>query len=33
MFHRQRVARFCSLMVNSTLAMLERWDALARRCH
>jgi cytochrome P450 len=31
MFHRQRVAGFCNLMVNSTLAMLERWDALARR--
>jgi len=31
MFHRQRVAGFCNLMVNSTLEMLERWDALARR--
>ena len=31
MFHRQRVAGFCNLMVNSTLGMLERWDVLARR--
>ena len=30
MFHRQRVAGFCNLMVNSTLEMLERWDAMAR---
>jgi cytochrome P450 len=30
MFHRQRVAGFCNLMVNSTLEMLERWDALAQ---
>src|SRR5580704_13882168 len=30
MFHRQRVAGFCNLMVNSTLVMLERWDAMAR---
>jgi cytochrome P450 len=30
MFHRQRVAGFCNLMVNSTLEMLERWDARAR---
>ncbi|HVB81165.1 MAG TPA: cytochrome P450 [Candidatus Binataceae bacterium] len=30
MFHRQRVAGFSSLMVDSTLEMLERWDALER---
>jgi cytochrome P450 len=30
MFHRHRVAGFCNLMVNSTLEMLERWDAMAR---
>jgi cytochrome P450 len=30
MFHRQRVAGFCNLMVNSTLEMLDRWDAFAR---
>jgi cytochrome P450 len=30
MFHRQRVAGFCNLMVNSTLEMLDRWDALAQ---
>jgi cytochrome P450 len=30
MFHRQRVAGFCNVMVNSTLEMLERWDALAQ---
>ena len=30
MFHRQRVAGFCNLMVDSTLEMLERWDALAQ---
>ncbi len=30
MFHRQRVAGFCNLMVNSTLEMLERWDPMAR---
>jgi cytochrome P450 len=30
MFHRQRVDGFCNLMVNSTLEMLERWDALAQ---
>src|SRR5271168_5527565 len=29
MFHRQRVAGFCGLMVDSTLEMLERWEALA----
>ena len=28
-FHRQRVAGFCNLMVNSTLEMLDRWEALA----
>jgi cytochrome P450 len=27
MFHRQRVAGFCNLMVASTLEMLERWEA------
>ncbi len=31
MFHRQRVAGFCALMVASTQAMLERWDMLAVR--
>jgi cytochrome P450 len=30
MFHRQRVAGFCNLMVASTLEMLERWEVLAR---
>ena len=30
MFHRQRVAGFCNLMVDSTLEMLERWEALAQ---
>src|SRR5271170_6672489 len=30
MFHRQRVAGFCSLMVDSTLEMLERWEAFAQ---
>jgi cytochrome P450 len=30
MFHRQRVAGFCNVMVNSALEMLERWDALAQ---
>ncbi len=30
MFHRQRVAGFCGLMVGSTLVMLERWEALAQ---
>ncbi len=30
MFHRQRVAGFCKLMVDSTLEMLERWEALAQ---
>jgi len=30
MFHRQRVAGFCSLMVDRTLEMLARWDALAQ---
>jgi cytochrome P450 len=30
MFHCQRVAGFCNLIVNSTLEMLERWDALAQ---
>ena len=30
MFHRQRVAGFCSLMVDSTLEMLERWEDLAQ---
>jgi cytochrome P450 len=30
MFHRQRVAGFCGLMVDSTLEMLERWEALAQ---
>lgn len=29
MFHRQRVAGFCNLMVDSTLEMLEQWDAMA----
>ncbi len=29
MFHRQRVAGFCKLMVDSTLEMLDRWDVLA----
>jgi cytochrome P450 len=30
MFHRQRVAGFCNQMVDGTLAMLERWEALAQ---
>jgi cytochrome P450 len=30
-FHRQRVAGFCNLMVDSTLEMLERWEKLAQR--
>ena len=29
MFHRQRVAGFCNLMVNSTLEMFELWEELA----
>jgi cytochrome P450 len=29
MFHRQRVAGFCNLMVNRTLEMLARWEELA----
>lgn len=28
-FHRQRVAGFCNLMVNSTQEMLDRWEVLA----
>src|SRR6185437_12041327 len=31
MFHRQRVAGFCSLMVDSTLEMFERWEFFALR--
>ena len=26
MFHRQRVAGFCNLMVNSTLEMFDLWE-------
>lgn len=29
-FHRQRVAGFCNLMVSSTLEMLEQWEAIAQ---
>ncbi|MGZ6175584.1 MAG: cytochrome P450 [Candidatus Binataceae bacterium] len=29
MFHRQRVAGFCNLMVNSTLEMFDLWEELA----
>jgi cytochrome P450 len=31
MFHRQRVAGFCNLMVDSTLEMLARWEKLEQR--
>jgi len=31
MFHRQRIAGFCALMVSSTQEMLERWDMVAVR--
>ena len=31
MFHRQRVASLCELMVDSTREMLERWEPLAQR--